>query len=199
MTNKPEWSRDPTMTEASAALLSLMAAYRQLNYGLSKIEVQKLAYFLQEAGEDLRLQFVKHHYGPYADALRHALDKMDDHFIQGLDDGVVEAEIAPNQEALAEAEQFIQHNQNQQLLEHIAKVDELIEGFQSPYGMELLSTVHWVATREHAQNPMLALEHIQAWNTRKRQLMQPAPIEVAWQQLTELGWIKIPTAETASH
>jgi uncharacterized protein YwgA len=79
MTNKTEQSRDPTMTEASAALLCLMAAYRQLNYDLSKIEVQKLAYFLQEAGEDLRLQFVKHHYGPYADALRHALDKMDDH------------------------------------------------------------------------------------------------------------------------
>ena len=132
MKNKNERSRGLTMTAASAALLSLMAAYRQLNYGLSKIEVQKLAYFLQEAGEDLRLQFVKHHYGPYADALRHALDKM-------------------------------------------------------------------VATREHAQNPEQALEYIQAWNKRKRQLMKSAHIEVAWQQLTELGWIKMPTAETTGH
>ena len=198
MTTKSQRPCDSTMTTASAALLRLMAAYRQLNYGLSKIEVQKLAYFLQEAGEDLRLEFVKHHYGPYADALRHALDKMDGHFIHGLGDGVVEAEIAPNQEALAEAEQFIQRNQNQQLLEHIAKVEELIAGFQSPYGMELLSTVHWVATREHAQNPMQALEHIQTWNKRKRQLMKPAHIEVAWQQLTELGWIKTPSAEITS-
>lgn len=198
MTNKTEQSRDPIMTETSAALLRLMAAYRPLNYGLSKIEVQKLAYFLQEAGEDLRLEFVKHHYGPYADALRHALDKIDGHFIHGLGDGVVEAEIAPNQEALAEAKQFIQHNQNQQLLEHIAKVEELIAGFQSPYGMELLSTVHWVATKERAQNPAQAWEYIQAWNKRKHQLMQPVHIEVAWQQLTELGWIKTPSAETTS-
>lgn len=188
----------PKMTPGRAAILKVLETYRELNYGLSKIEVQKLAYFLQEAGEDLRLQFVKHHYGPYADALRHALDKMDGHFIHGLGDGVVEAEIAPRPEALAEAEQFIQRNQNQQLLEHIAKVEELIAGFQSPYGMELLSTVHWVATREHAQNPVQALEHIQAWNKRKRQLMQPAHIEVAWQQLTELGWIKMARAETPS-
>jgi O-acetyl-ADP-ribose deacetylase (regulator of RNase III) len=192
-------SKRPKMTPGRAAVLKVLETYRELNYGLSKIEVQKLAYFLQEAGEDLRLQFVKHHYGPYADALRHALDKMDGHFIHGLGDGVVDAEIAPNQEALVEAEQFIQQSQNLQLLEHIAKVDQLIEGFQSPYGMELLSTVHWVATREHAQNPEQALEFIRAWNARKRHLMKPAHIEVAWQQLAELGWIKMSTAETAVH
>ena len=38
---------------------------------------------------------VKHNYGTYADALRHALDKMDGHFIRGVGDGVVESEIAP--------------------------------------------------------------------------------------------------------
>jgi len=164
---------------------------------LSKIEVQKLAYFLQEAGEDLRLQFIRHHYGPYAAALRHTLDKMDGHFIHGLGDGVAEAEIAPNQAALEQAELYIQQTQNPKLLEHIAKVEELIEGFQSPYGMELLATVHWVATREHAQNPMQALQHIQAWNERKRHLMKPAHIDVAWQQLSELGRIKTASAETA--
>jgi uncharacterized protein YwgA len=36
------------------------------------IEVQKLMYFMQEAGEPLRLNYIKHHYGPYADNLRHA-------------------------------------------------------------------------------------------------------------------------------
>lgn len=189
----------PKMTPGRAAILKLLETYRELNYGLSKIEVQKLAYFLQEAGEDLRLQFVKHHYGPYADALRHALDKMDGHFIHGLGDGVVESEIAPNQDALAEAELFIHQTQNQELLQHIAKVDELIEGFQSPYGMELLSTVHWVSTREHADSPEKALECIHAWNERKRQLMQSNHIEVAWQQLAELGWFKAPHAEASSH
>jgi O-acetyl-ADP-ribose deacetylase (regulator of RNase III) len=179
----------PKMTPGRAAILKVLDTYRELNYGLSKIEVQKLAYFLQEAGQDLRLQFVKHHYGPYADALRHALDKMDGHFIRGLGDGVVESEIAPVQDALLEAELYIEQSQKQDLLQYIAKVAELIEGFQSPYGMELLATVHWVATREQASNPAKAIAAIHTWNDRKRHLMKPAHIEVAWQQLVAQGWI----------
>ncbi len=180
----------PKMTPGRAAILKVLDTYRELNYGLSKIEVQKLAYFLQEAGENLRLQFVKHQYGPYADALRHALDKMDGHFIRGLGDGVVESEIVPDQDALAEAELFIQQAQRKDLFQHISKVAELIEGFQSPYGMELLSTVHWVATREQASNPTKAIAAIQAWNERKRHLMKPAHIEVAWLHLVDQGWIQ---------
>lgn len=87
----------PKMTAGRAAILKVLDTYRSLNYGLSKIEVQKLAYFLQEAGENLKLTFVKHRYGPYADALRHALDRMDGHFIHGLRDGVVESEVEPMQ------------------------------------------------------------------------------------------------------
>lgn len=192
-------STRPRMTAGRAAILKVLETYRELNYGLSKIEVQKLAYFLQEAGEDLRLHFVKHHYGPYADTLRHALDKMDGHFIHGLGDGVVEAEITPDQQALQEAALFINQSQNPALLEHIAKVDELIQGFQSPYGMELLATVHWVATREQAQNPLQALECIQVWNPRKRQLMKLAHIEVAWQQLSNLGWINMLSPKALVH
>lgn len=183
-------SSRPKMTPGRAALLKVLDTYRELNYGLSKIEVQKLAYFLQEAGENLRLQFKKHQYGPYADALRHALDKMDGHFIRGMGDGVVESEIAPDQGALAEAELFIQQTQRQDLFLHISKVAGLIEGFQSPYGMELLSTVHWVATREQADNPAKAIAAIQTWNDRKRHLMKPAHIEVAWLHLVNQGWIQ---------
>lgn len=53
------------MKRSEAALLKLIGAYQQLDYGLSKIEVQKLAYFLQQAGEDLGLAFKKFKYGSY--------------------------------------------------------------------------------------------------------------------------------------
>jgi O-acetyl-ADP-ribose deacetylase (regulator of RNase III)/uncharacterized protein YwgA len=181
----------PKMTSGRAALLKVLAIYRELDYGLSKIEVQKLAYFLQEAGEDLHLQFVKHQYGPYADTLRHALDKMDGHFIRGLGDGTIEAEIAPVEEALAEAELFIHQNQKKDLLYFISRVAELIEGFQTPLGMELLATVHWVATRERANNSEEAIMAVQAWNECKRLRMKPAQIEDAWRHLLNLGWIQL--------
>jgi O-acetyl-ADP-ribose deacetylase (regulator of RNase III) len=53
----------PRMTPGRAAILKSIDTYRELNYGLTKIEVQKLGYFLQVAGQDLRLQFEKHLYG----------------------------------------------------------------------------------------------------------------------------------------
>ena len=85
---------------------------------------------------------------------------------------------------------FIQQESRQDLLQHVSKVVELIEGFQSPYGMELLSTVHWVATREQADSYAKAIEAIQTWSERKRQLMNPAHIKVAWHHLVDKGWIR---------
>ena len=77
----------PKMTPGRAAILKSIETYRDLNYGLTKIEVQKLGYFLQAAGQNLGLQFEKHLYGPYSEQLRHALNRMEGHFIVGLGDG----------------------------------------------------------------------------------------------------------------
>ncbi len=178
----------PKMTPGRAAILALLETYQAFSYGLSKIEVQKLAYFLQEAGEDLKLTFVKHKFGPYADPLRHALERMDGHYIHGVGDGVVDSEISPNEAALTEAKRFLSSTDSS-TQSRIARVAELIEGFQSPYGMELLASVHWVAKQEGATNEEQALEKIQDWNERKKQIMPASHITSAWNQLVATGWI----------
>lgn len=180
----------PKMTSGRAAILKVLDTYRSLNYGLSRIEVQKLAYFLQIAGEKLRLNFQKDAYGPYADQLRHALDRMDGHFIHGVGDGVVESEIEPTQDALKEAGDFISANNNKELNDRVERVGNLIEGFQSTYGMELLATVHWVVIHENANTPEEATLAIQNWNKRKRDLMKPEHIRIAWDRLISQGWIQ---------
>lgn len=180
----------PKMTQGRAAILKVIDTYREVGYGLSKIEVQKLAYFLQNAGEDLKLNFVKHHYGPYSDELRHALNRMEGHYIVGLGDGVVESEIEPVAEALAEADAFISDTGLEQTLHRTERVAELIDGFQSSYGMELLATVHWVAKNEtRLQTKESATEAIHAWNSRKKQLMSPQHIGIAWDRLKQFEWI----------
>ena len=180
----------PRMTPGRAAIIKALDTYRELNYGLSKIEVQKLAYFLQEAGEPLKLQFVKHHYGPYSDTLRHALNKMEGHFIRGLGDGVVEAEIEPTEDALAEAEAFISAEGHGALSAHVERVGRLIEGYQSSYGMELLASVHWVAAHEPGvRSAEEAIAAVHDWNDRKKALMQSDHIKLAWQRLTDEGWL----------
>ena len=180
----------PRMTPGRAAILKVIDTYRELSYGLSRIEVQKLAYFLQVAGEDLKLTFVEHQFGPYSEELRHALNRMEGHFIVGLGDGVVDSEVEPTPDALAEAELFVAKEESA-LLNRVERVKRLIEGFESPYGMELLATVHWVATRgSNVNSSDSAQAAVYSWNERKRSLMQPAHIRAAWDRLTQEGWLQ---------
>ena len=171
----------PKMTKGRAALLLLLENYREIGYGLSKIETQKLAYFLQESGFDLNLNFVKYEYGPYADQLRHVLERIDGHFIKGVGDGVVASEIRPTDGAVAEANDYIT-NFFPELKQHITKVNELISGYETLYGLELLSTVHWVIKNENVNTFEEAVEHVHNWNKRKK-TMQPNHIKAAWNRL----------------
>jgi O-acetyl-ADP-ribose deacetylase (regulator of RNase III) len=182
----------PKMTAGRAAILKAIDTYRDLNYGLSKIEVQKLGYFLQVSGQDLKLQFEKHTYGPYSEQLRHALNRMEGHFIVGLGDGVVDSEIEPTADALAEADAFIASAGQVALNERLERLQTLIDGFQSPYGMELLATVHWVAQHDpNANSPEAALTAVGAWNVRKKRLMQPSHVTAAWKRLAAEGWLAL--------
>lgn len=182
----------PEMTSARALIIMLMKRYSRHAYRLSLLEVQKLAYFLQEAGEPLKLRFEEQVYGPYAHNLNHLLDAMDGHFMRGCGDTHapdVQIETLPG--AVKEAESFLSAAADSRT--RLEKVSELIEGFETPYGMELLSTVHWLAN--HRQPPVLssadAAYKLREWNTRKRKLFKDNHhIDMAWNRLSEEGWIQ---------
>jgi hypothetical protein len=115
---------------------------------------------------------------------------MEGHFIVGLGDGMVDSEIEPTAQALAEADAFMQTQGDAALGERLERLHSLIDGFQSPYGMELLATVHWVAHHEpDAHTPSGAMAAIRAWNARKQRLMQPAHVQAAWERLNNQGWL----------
>ena len=63
-----------------------------------------------------------------------------------------------------------------------------MEGFETPFGMELLASVHWVATRENASSAKEAAQAVYAWNERKRQFTEPQ-IALAWRVLADKGWL----------
>jgi O-acetyl-ADP-ribose deacetylase (regulator of RNase III) len=81
-TNTPR----PRMTVGKAALVEIVSLYRAQAVEVSLIEVQKLMYFLQTAGEELNLRYAKDRYGPYADNLRHVLQAVEGHFLVGYGD-----------------------------------------------------------------------------------------------------------------
>ncbi|MFY4729639.1 type II toxin-antitoxin system antitoxin DNA ADP-ribosyl glycohydrolase DarG [Nitrospira sp. BLG_2] len=181
----------PKMTEARAALVGLMQRYLAglMDPFISLLEVHKLLYFMQEAGESsLRLRYVKAPYGPYAENLRHLLLSVEGYLTSGYTDGVDDPqkplELVPG--AIADAEQFLEGHPHTQRRFH--RVADLVKGFETPFGLELLSTVHWVSTREGALTPEEALAATFRWNERKRRF-SPQQIALAWQVLRDKGWL----------
>jgi len=183
----------PDMTPTRAAIIKIISIYREMEYGLTRIEVQKLAYFLEKAGQPLNLDFVKHSYGPYSDKLRHVLKALDGHYLVGVGDFAGESDIAVVPGAVADADAFITNSGDADLANHVERVRKLIKGFETPYGMELLATVHWVATQEPNVHTIDdAVTAVQHWNDRKREVLRKEHIRVAWHRLESEGWFNEP-------
>ncbi|SOC13384.1 type II toxin-antitoxin system antitoxin DNA ADP-ribosyl glycohydrolase DarG [Stappia indica] len=180
----------PTMSPGRAALVVLMNRYLGglMDPFVTLLEVHKLMYFMQEAGEPLRLKYAKAPYGPYAENLRHVLRAVEGHLVSGYADGGdapdKQLELVPC--AVRDAESFLSDKQD--TAARFDRVAELVEGFETPFGLELLATVHWVTTREDAVSAETATAKIYAWNERKKRF-SPRQISIALQTLQNKGWI----------
>ena len=179
----------PNMTTGRAALIYLMEHYSMPGYRFSLLEIQKLMYFLQIAGEPLKLNYTKKQYGPYAENLNHVLQRLEGHFLRGYGDRSRKANLYLLPGAETESKEFLLEKPETQA--HLQKVLDLIEGFETPYGMELLSTVHWLAMEDPAvrENSQAAVKGFQAWNQHKRDYFKPQHIDTAWEHLRSKGWL----------
>jgi O-acetyl-ADP-ribose deacetylase (regulator of RNase III) len=180
----------PKMTPGRAALIELVRRYLDglLDPIVSLLEVHKLMYFMQEAGEPLKLRYVKGPYGPYAENLRHVLKEIEGHYLSGYADGgdAPDKELRLVPGADADAQVFLKNHPAAS--RRFERVSQLVEGFESPFGLELLATVHWVAKREEAADITSAARQVHAWNDRKRQF-SPRHVELAMTVLRERGWL----------
>lgn len=189
----PVRTERPRLTVARALLISLMARYASQAYRLTLLEIQKLAYFLQEAGQPLRLNYAAGHYGPYAPNLNKVLETLERHYTSGYGDSQrpdVEIELLDG--AAVEAESFLTDHDAEQ--ERLARVNRLIEGYETPYGLELLSSVHWLATHATppAQDQESAVNRLAAWSERKRRMFRPEHVRLAWERMVAERWIARP-------
>lgn len=189
-------SRDvPEMTAGRAALVGLLDRYLGglLDPFATLLEAHKLMYFMQAAGEPLKLRFTKGDYGPYAENLRHVLNAVEGHLVSGYADGGdapgKELELVPG--ALEDALAFLGNEDGTK-----ARFDEaadLVEGFESPFGLELLSTVHWIVHEEKARSLDDIMERTYAWNARKKRFTK-RQIALAADVLAKKKWIETPAA-----
>ena len=180
----------PRMTPGRAVLVVLMHRYLGglLDPFITMLEVHKLLYFMQEAGEPLRLKYKEATYGPYAENLRHVLHAVEGHLISGYADGGdapdKPIELVPG--AIQDASAFLdEHEETKTRLEKVAR---LVEGFESSYGLELLATTHWVMTREQVDAVDDVVQRVHAWNSHKQQFTR-RQIALAMDVLSEKGWV----------
>lgn len=188
----------PRLTPLRAALVETIAGYATYApEGATLIAAQKLMYFLKAAGAPLPLNFVRHHYGPYADGLRRTLSDIEGHYLVGFGDGsaaVQEAETLILAPGAREAAATIL-SEHPEIVASIQRVLALVDGFESTYSLELLATVHWVIGErpDLADDPAAIAELVQSWNPRKGRMFTRQHVLAAWTALTDAGWVRTPS------
>lgn len=180
----------PEMTPGRAVLVGLMRRYLRglLDPFVTPLNIHEMMYFMQEAGEPLNLRYQKGLYGPYAGNLKPMLNAIEGHLISGYTDGSDSPgnplELIPG--AIENADKCL--NEHDETKQRFERVSRLIEGFESPFGLELLASVHWVMKHEQAACAETAVHHVYAWNNHM-QHFTPRQIGIAVDVLTQQGWV----------
>jgi len=185
-------SETVNLTKARALVLSLVEKYKVLGFDTSLLEIQKLAYFLQRVGQtELKLNFKKYHYGPYAHNLQHLLHKLENNYIltsKSILDSKPFDTIYFNTLRTEELKKFIDSNCTFTDKNQIETVEKIMKGFESPFGLELLATVDWIIHEYKNSNEITSefiKEKIGEWSKRKDISFSIEHIHLALQHLNK--------------
>jgi len=151
--NAPKRRGLEELTPARALIAELVRRYSVLGLECTNLEVQKLAWFLQrmvvvqKLDDPLKLRFTANKYGPYADRLRHLLDALDGSYLHCekrlSDAGPFEPIWFEDSKRSAVAE-YLNSGAARPYQSALEAAAAIIDGFESPLGMELLATVDWL-------------------------------------------------------
>lgn len=188
------------LTPARALISELIRQYWVLGMECSLLEVQKLAWFLERAVDELipdkntlDLQFEAKRFGPYADRLRHLMDSLDGSYLR-CDKRINDADkldpIWFNEEKRALLKTYLNSSEMKVYIPALESTVEMIDGFESPFGMELLSTVDWLIVKDGCEPTVAGIrEGLKGWSAgqaaakRKDGLFDDRAIDIALQRL----------------
>jgi len=154
------------LSPARALVAEMVRRYWVLGIECTFLEVQKLCWFLERTirqlgiEDPMDLRFVADKYGPYSDRLRHLLNGLDGSYLhcdKRLSDAGPSDTIWFDEERRAYLDLYLKQSEHRPLLEVLDRTAELIDGFESPLGMELLATVDWLIEREHCEPNLPAI------------------------------------------
>jgi O-acetyl-ADP-ribose deacetylase (regulator of RNase III) len=192
----PNATPRPRLTYLRALVLLALDRYfdrariQEVRDGVSELEIQKLAYLLQTLGAPLRLEFTRGRYGPYAAELGHVLDGMEGHYLTGVGDrSAPVTEFAPIKTtpgSVDEATELLRQHPRE--LARLETLLDLVDGFETPYSLELLATVHFAAIQQPpTADRSVLVERVAAWSLRKARLFTDRHVRVAAERLADHG------------
>lgn len=182
-------NEDIKLTKPRALILALINRYQVLGYDITHLEIQKLAYFLQRMGQhNLRLQYEKYVYGPFAHNLQHLLHHLEGSYLIG-DTRVMDSKPLDNlvlrKEKIPEVMDYIEKNCSQDEKDRLQKIYDIIDGFESPFGVELLASVDWILDKNKnlSANKDEVFIQLKKWNKRKADSFNDLQVETALDRL----------------
>ena len=192
------------LTPARALIAELVRRYSILGIECTVLEVQKLGYFLERYIEKLSLssfgfEFSAEKYGPYSDKLKHMLNGLDGSYLhcdKRLSDAGPFDRIFFEDSKRDMVSAYLTSPEAKPYRPALEATSDTIDGFESPLGMELLSTVDWIVAKEGAAPTVDNIkEHLNRWpggksaGERKLRLFEDRIISLALDALAEASLI----------
>ncbi len=172
------------LTPARAMLLYVMFHYEIIGEDISLFATNKLAYFLQRLGENLKLNFVASHYGPYTVQVQHVLYNLNGNYLFGLEQNSAKAfeHLQLNYDKFGEVQQYVNENLNDAQMTRLKKLLSFVSGFESALSLEVLASIDFIS-----QDTNLSLievtQKLHEWSDRKKKLFLSYQIKVAYEHL----------------
>jgi O-acetyl-ADP-ribose deacetylase (regulator of RNase III) len=183
----PEYvNSDLLMTHPRAVLLkALNDLERFFDGSFDRVSLQKIAYFLQVLGVEFKLAFSRNLYGPYSETLKLAFIALEHRgMISGFLTGDRQTHVTNS--GCAAADEFLSTH-SPEASKVIDRLSKLVQGYESPYGLELLSSVHWLSRHEGHLSVDRIVEEMMGWSERKRNAFSVDAIRAAYERLKEDG------------
>jgi O-acetyl-ADP-ribose deacetylase (regulator of RNase III) len=185
---KEKSAKDVKLTPAKAMILLALYKYEKFGEPASVFAANKLAYFLQESGENLKFKFEQYTYGPYAQAMDKFLYAMNGKYLKGLEQ-MTATPFEPLELDYSKREEVVEYAKKELSKEQMDRLRTLfkaIEGFESSLSLEILSSTHFVLK----SNPSIDRKELfnkVKWNPRKQNLITEEYVDIAYNHLKEYG------------
>lgn len=199
--NAPKREGVAKLTTARALVADLVRRYVVLGFECTNLEVHKLTYFLRRSivhfdlPDPLQLDFEANRYGPYADRLRHLLNGLDGSYLhceKRLADAGPLDTIWFDDTQREHVGSFLRAGDAARYAEALEYTSRVIDGFESPLGMELLATVDWLITVDMVEPTLEAVKagvakwsHSKTAAARKKRLFDDRLLNLAIDRLRQ--------------